>query len=130
MRISEHYLQVKIERLEAALTGAITYLRLLPKVPVTTRKISELEEALNPEDNFQEFETNRQWGVERLTPAGQPIRINFNDGELRFEAGVEVPANTPVSYKLSREQLDSLIDALIVWRRNPLGEPKSNGTKT
>ena len=118
MSITEHYLQLDIERLESALADAIAYLHLMPRAPVTTAKIAELEKVLSQKGAIREFEAQQQWKVKRFTPAGHSLRMCFLDGELRFETGVEVEAGASVRFELTPEQIDALVDALTAHRLN------------
>lgn len=118
MSVTEHYLQLAIERLETALADAIVYLRLMPRAPVTTAKIAELEKVLAQKGTIRELEDDQQWKVERFTPAGHPLRMCFEDGELRFETGATLEAGASARFKLTPEQIDAFIDALAAHRQN------------
>lgn len=118
MSLAEHYQLIESERLRAALADAIAYLKLMPRAPVTSAKIAELEKVVNQPVSVGWGAEDRDWKIERVTPAGKSIRIRFADGHLRFET--ETPLNEGATFgeQLTVDQLDALIDALVAWRKN------------
>lgn len=118
MSLTEHYQQIDNERLRAALVDAIAYLRLMPRVPVTSAKIADLEKALSLPKAIGQFEDGVAWQIERRTPIGEVLRVHFADSELRFETEAALPKGATVPYELTVADLDALIDVLVACRQN------------
>ena len=118
MTLDEYFARTDNERLRAALSDAVAYLRLMPRAPATAAKIAELQRVLGKRDVMAAATDEYEWKIERFTVDGKAFRWRFADGSLCFEA--EVPLREGVNYaeKLSVEQLDTLIDALVARRNN------------
>ena len=118
MPLAEYHQQIENERLRTALADAIAYLKLMPRAPVTSAKIAELEKSLNQRNTVAEIEDDKEWKIERFTPAGKAIRIRFADGHLHFETEIPLSEGVTFGEELTVAQLDALIDALVARRKN------------
>lgn len=123
MTLTEHSLQVQNEMLKDALGDAIDYLKLMPQVPITHAKIAELERQLHIPLGESEFKDPVAWTNERVTPAGQHLRVIVENGEIRFEIGVPLESGSKVCFPLDIKQIDAVIDALVSQRQNILATP-------
>lgn len=122
MTLTEHSLQVQNEMLKDALGDAIDYLKLMPQVPITHAKIAELERKLHIPLSGSEFKAPVSWKSERVTPAGQHLRVIVENGEIRFEIGVPLESGSQVCFPLNPKQIDAVIAALASQRQNILAK--------
>ena len=118
MSLTDHFERLDNDRLRAALADASAYLKLMPRAPVTTSKIVELESVLNQKQTIGLIEEDKVWKVERYTPAGKALKISFSEGSLRFESEIPWREGSGFGYDLSVAEIDSLIDSLVTRRIN------------
>lgn len=121
MSLSEHYQQIEIENLRFGLADAIAYLRLMPRVPMTSAKIVELEKALSQTKATGAIKECPEWKIERFHPGGKALRIRVVDGVIRFHTEKALPEGATVPYELTVAELDTLIDVLVACRHKRIG---------